>query len=364
MTRLPDASGMKNEVIMQSGHRNSYDWAMRMTGARMVEVETTADLRAALSGRTAMIAITGDSKERSTIPVAEMIGVAREKGILSIVDSAAQRPDVPNRYLAMGADAALFSGGKCLRGPQASGLVLGNKALLQAAFLNGAPHHALGRPMKAGKEEIMGLLAAIEAWLLGRDHEAEWRMWEGYLETISAAIADLPSLETKVTQPGLSNHAPSLHITWDPEALHCSPGQIHSELLDGDPPVDRHETAKGLRVMPYMMEQGDAEIAGTRLSELLRDRPATEDAVAAASEPVDVSGVWEVVTKYVLGSSVHSMTLAQEGVDITGRYRSQFVATEIEGQVGGDQITGEPGHLACHLGPPNQPRAVRVCWRH
>jgi D-glucosaminate-6-phosphate ammonia-lyase len=187
MTRLPDTAGLKNEVIMQKGHRNSYDWAIRMTGARMIDVETMADLRAAINERTALIAITGDLEERSTIPVQAMIDVAKEHSIPTLVDAAAQRPDLPNRYLEMGADVVLYSGGKCLRGPQAAGLALGRKDILQAAFLNGAPHHALGRPMKAGKEEIMGLLAAVEAWILGRDHEAEWQMWEGYLDEISRA---------------------------------------------------------------------------------------------------------------------------------------------------------------------------------
>ncbi|MFH1086221.1 MAG: aminotransferase class V-fold PLP-dependent enzyme, partial [Chloroflexota bacterium] len=274
MARFPELDGLKNEVIMQKNHRNTYDWAIRMTGVRMVEVETVAELRAALSERTAMIAITGDSDERNNIPVAEMIRIGHEYGVICIVDAAAERPDIPNRFLKMGADAVAYSGGKCLRGPQASGLVLGRRDLLWAAFMNGAPHHALGRPMKAGKEEIMGQLAAAEAWVLGRDHAAEWRMWESWLETIRQAVADLPSIQTFVDQPGPSNHAPTLRIQWDPQALHVTPKQIEQELREGEPRIVMHLMKDGLRVMPYMMEDGDAEIAAPRLRALLKDRPA------------------------------------------------------------------------------------------
>ena len=338
MTQLPDTTGMKNEVVMQKRHRNSYDWAIRMTGVRMVEVETRADLNAAISDRTCLIAITGREDERNTIPVQEMIDVARARGIPTLVDAAAQRPDVPNRYLEMGADVVLYSGGKCLRGPQASGLVLGRKDILWAAFLNGAPHHALGRPMKAGKEEIMGLLAAVEAWLGGRDHDAEWRMWEGYLETIRAAVADLPSVRTEIQQPGMSNHAPTLLISWDVDTLHCTPEQIYQELLDGDPPIQVHLHSEGVRVMPYMMERGDDEIAAARLRELLSDRsPALADKGPAVA-PVDASGTWEIATRYVLGESGHSMTLEQNGTELKGKYRSQYGWPDVEGSVDGKEV--------------------------
>ncbi|MCE2450340.1 MAG: aminotransferase class V-fold PLP-dependent enzyme, partial [Candidatus Latescibacteria bacterium] len=152
---------MKNQVLVQPSHRHGYDHAVRMVGVEIIEVETLADLEAGLSDRTAMLLVFGDAAERGQISVADMAAAGQRHGVPTFVDAAAERPDVPNWYLEQGADAVAYSGGKCLRGPQASGLVLGRKELLQAAFLNGAPHHALGRPMKAGKEEIMGLLAAV-----------------------------------------------------------------------------------------------------------------------------------------------------------------------------------------------------------
>jgi D-glucosaminate-6-phosphate ammonia-lyase len=338
MARLPDTTGMRNEIIIQKGQRNSYDRAMRMAGAHMVEVVTRADLRCALSERTAMLAVVGDIEQPDHIPAQEMIAIAHAHGVPCLVDAAAQRPDVPNRYVQMGADAVCYSGGKALRGPQASGLVLGRKALLQAAFLNAAPHHGLGRAMKAGKEEIMGLLAAVEAWVLGRDHQAEWRMWEGFLEQIRAAIADLPSVRTEVRQPGVSNVAPTLFITWDVATLHSTPAQVHKALREGDPAIALHLLADGLLIMPYMMEEGDAAIVARRLREVLNAGPTSVSAATPAVAPAQVGGHWQIHTRYVLGESTHALNLQQVGNDLSGTYRSQYAWSDVKGRVEGNQV--------------------------
>lgn len=338
MVRLPDTTGMKNEVIIQKGQRNNYDRAVRMAGARMVEVVTRADLRAAISERTAMVFVVGDVERPDHIPAAEMIAIAHEHGIPCLVDAAAQRPDIPNRYLQMGADAVAYSGGKCLRGPQASGLVLGRKDLLWAAFLNSAPHHGLGRAMKIGKEEIMGLLAAVEAWVLGRDHEAEWRMWGGYLECIRKAVADLPSVRTEIRQPGIANVAPTLFIGWDEQVLHCTPAQVHKTLWDGEPRIALHLRPDGVMIMPYMMEAGDDQIVAKRLREVLSTRPKAEAPKMQLAPVVNIAGQWEVNTRYVLGQSKHSMTLEQTDGTLSGTYRSQYATQEVKGQVSGKQV--------------------------
>ena len=337
MARLPESAGMKNEVIIQKGHRNNYDRAILLVGAQMVEVGTIAELQAAFSERTAMMAFIGDLEGPGQIPPEVAIETAHAHGVPVLVDAAAQRPDLPNRYLQMGADAVLYSGGKCLRGPQTAGLVLGRKDLLWAAFMNAAPHHGVARPMKAGKEEIMGLLAAVEAWVHGRDHEAEWRAWEGYLETIRAAVAQLPSVQTTVRQPGLSNHAPTLGITWDPEVLKCTPEQAYDALLHGEPPVIMGRLKDGLSVMPYMMEMGDAEIAAKCLHQVLSQGAGQPTATGAAS-PAQVAGEWLVETQYVLGRSLHAMSLQQDGSRLGGAYSSQYTRTDLQGQVVGDQV--------------------------
>ncbi len=338
IARLPDTTGMKNEIIMQRAHRNQYDRALRLTGATIVEVETEEELRAAINERTALIAINADHEREETIPTPQMIAIGREYRIPTLVDAAAQRPDVPNIYLAMGADAVAYSGGKCLRGPQASGLVLGNKALLKAAFLHSAPHHSLGRPMKVGKEEIMGLLTAVEAWILGRDHEAEWRMWEGYLERIRQAVADLPSVRTRIDPPGIFNVAPTLAITWQPEVLGCTPEQVHQALWEGEPRITLHLLPDGLRVMPYMMEEGEDVLVAKRLRELLT-YPHWPQPQPPAPPQVEVTGTWAVEIAYVYGQSRHTMRLRQDGARVSGEYTTPYARTPLQGEVQGEKIT-------------------------
>ena len=268
MIRLPDTAGMKNEVIVQTCHRNVYDHAIRMVGIKMIEVDTKAELEAALNDRTAMFFVFGDAEERGQITTKEMAAIGHEHGVPTFVDAAAERPDVPNWYLEQGADAVAYSGGKCLRGPQASGLVLGRKDLLQAAFLNGAPHHALARPMKAGKEEIMGLLAAVEQWVK-RDHKAEWKEWERRLEVITEAVQDFDSVTTSIRQSTRSNVAPVLEINWDVETVGISGTAVASQLSAGEPRIELNGNANGISIMPYMMEEGEDEIVAARLGEVL-----------------------------------------------------------------------------------------------
>ena len=195
VARLPNTEGMKNEVIVQKAHRVGYDRAITAVGTRFVEVESMEELEAAYSERTAMIFIFGDAADRGLISVKDMAASGHAHGVPTFVDAAAERPDAPNCYLEDGVDAVAYSGGKCLRGPQASGLVLGREDLLKAAFLNGCPHGSIGRPMKVGKEEIMGLLVAIEQWV-ERDHQAEWKAWEGRLSVISDSLSGFDSIQT------------------------------------------------------------------------------------------------------------------------------------------------------------------------
>lgn len=273
IARLPDTSGMKNEVITLRTHRHVYDHAIRMVGISLVEVEDDPDsLRTAFNERTAMVALFGDRAGDGAMTVAEIVDIAHGHDVPVFVDAAAERPDVPNPYLADGVDAVAYSGGKCLRGPQASGLVLGRRDLLWAAFMNGAPHHSIARPMKAGKEEIMGLLAAVEQWVR-RDHEAEWKAWEGYLQTVIDAVGALPSMRTSIRQPDRSNVAPVLHMSWETSEIGIEPGEVVRLLSEGEPRVEMGGGGgDGLSIMPYMMEPGEDAQVAARLREILEPR--------------------------------------------------------------------------------------------
>ena len=271
IARLPNTTGMKNEVITLKAHRHVYDHAIRMVGITLVEMDDDPDsLRAAFNERTAMVALFGDRAGDGVMTVAEIVDIAHGHDVPVFVDAAAERPDVPNPYLADGVDAVAYSGGKCLRGPQASGLILGRRDLLWAAFMNGAPHHSIARPMKAGKEEIMGLLAAVEQWV-ERDHEAEWKEWEVYLQTVIDAVGALPSMRTSIRQPGRSNVAPVLHMNWETSEIGIDPDEVVRLLSEGEPRVEMGGGA-GLSIMPYMMEPGEDVLVAARLTEILEPR--------------------------------------------------------------------------------------------
>lgn len=268
MARLPNTDGMKNEVIVQKSHRVGYDRAITAVGTKMIEVTTRQELEAAYTDCTAMVFIFGDAAERGEITVKEMAESGHARGVPSFVDAAAERPDAPNWYLEQGVDAVAYSGGKCLRGPQASGLVLGRKELLEAAFANGCPHGSIGRPMKAGKEEIMGLLAAVEQWV-ARDHEAEWREWERRLQVMGDGATAFESVTTAVRTPERSNVAPHLSIQWDADKVGVSASEVRRLLSEGQPRIEVSGGDDGLTINPYMMEDGEAEVVARRLGEIM-----------------------------------------------------------------------------------------------
>ena len=201
--RLPDLTSLKNEVIVPSYSRNVYDHAVRMLGVKMLNVENEQELRTAFSSRTAMVLVM--AKKRSTedrgpfgLPV--IANIAHQRGVPVLVDAAADNLTIPNAQLTRGADLVAYSGGKALRGPQSTGLLLGRKDLVKAAWANSAPHHAFGRPMKVGKEDIMGLLAAVEMWVR-RDHEAEFNTWIGWLNEMATSVKRVPGVKTELRKP-------------------------------------------------------------------------------------------------------------------------------------------------------------------
>ena len=268
--KLPDTSGMKNEVIVQKSHRVGYDRAITEVGTHFVEVSNIEDLELAYSDLTAMVFVFGDAVERGEISVKEMVDSAHSHGVPVFVDAAAERPDVPNWYLEQGVDAVAYSGGKCLRGPQASGLVLGRENLLKAAFLNGCPHGAIGRPMKVGKEEIMGLLAAVEQWV-ERDHQAEWEAWEKRLSIISNSLTEFDSVKISIIQPGRSNVAPCLSVSWDPTILGVDGSVLREKLEMGEPRIEMSVGESQFSVNPYMMEHGEDEQVALRLKQIFSE---------------------------------------------------------------------------------------------
>ncbi|MGI8915577.1 MAG: aminotransferase class V-fold PLP-dependent enzyme [Chloroflexota bacterium] len=205
MASFPYLDGRPQEVITWRSQRNGYQYAACLTGARLREIGATAqELGAACTEQTAAILwFAGSHFSAGTLPLEDVVSIAHEKGIPVLVDAAAQIPPIANlwRYTTeLGADAAIFSGGKGLRGPQATGLVLGRRRIIDGCRANGNPNHAIGRPMKVGKEELAGILAAVE-WTLAQDEPAVLAGYEAVVRLWLAGLADLPGVVVERVYP-------------------------------------------------------------------------------------------------------------------------------------------------------------------
>src|SRR5881398_2106024 len=191
MLRLPVTEGMVNRVIIPKSQRFAYDQAVRMIGCSIVEIETREDLDRALGEPVALVVLLGKQEHLTSVRLEEIAAVVKPRGIPIMVDAASEHLERPSPWLKRGADLVIYSGGKFLRGPQTSGLLLGSKRLCQAAWRNGSPHQALGRPMKVSKEDIIGVVAALEVWFGARDEADERRKWYEDCATIGERVARL-----------------------------------------------------------------------------------------------------------------------------------------------------------------------------
>jgi uncharacterized pyridoxal phosphate-dependent enzyme len=275
IARLPDVNGMKNEVIVQKAHRNPFHHAIRNVGVRLVEIDTEEELERAITPKTAMMFFLNKAQNDGRIGREKWIEVARRHDIPTFNDAAADIPPASrlSEYNRLGFDLVAFSGGKALRGPQCSGLLLGRKDLIEAALLNNNPNEdSIGRPMKVGKEEIVGLWAALERYL-EIDHEAEWKNWERQLETIEKAVSTIPGVRTSRFVPDIDNHVPHLLLQWDEKVKGFTIGQLAQNLRDGNPSIEclPDEYPQGFSLTPYMLKPGEEVIVGRRLREVLND---------------------------------------------------------------------------------------------
>jgi L-seryl-tRNA(Ser) seleniumtransferase len=271
--RLPDTSGLKNEVIFPKGHRFVYDHAIRNVGVRLVEAASVEELRASINANTAMLFYLNNAANQSPIRREELVEAGRKAGIPTLIDAAADLPPASNltAFLKMGFDLVAFSGGKGLRGPQCSGLLLGRKDLIQAAFLNGSPHSdTVGRLAKVGKEEIVGLTRAVELYL-ARDHEADWKEWEDRVAHIVATVSNV-GVRVERFVPEIANEVPHAAITWDPKSFALTRDTFATALREGEPRIEPRPSASDeprLEIGVWMMEPGEHRIVADRCLEIL-----------------------------------------------------------------------------------------------
>ena len=278
MEQLPDLTGMKSELIIQKVHRTAYDRAFRMVGVRLIEVETAEDVRRAISPRTAALAmILSHNHLGHKVELEEMIALAHGAGLPLILDAAAELPPAENlsKFVKMGADLVMFSGGKNLRGPQCSGLLLGREDLIAKAYANSSPHNRFARIAKVGKEEIVGLLTAVELFLK-RDDAAERRKHHATLERVAERLEGAPTVVTEFITNDDYSHSPRLSVQWNEEKVGVSLDHMMDRLLNGEPAIVATDMTKyrpnwtrGIGIFPYNLRPGEEIIVADRVRQIL-----------------------------------------------------------------------------------------------
>lgn len=333
MKKLPDTTGLPNEILIARQSRNDYDHAFRAPGGKLIEYDSKEEFYAALSNRTAMVAVLGTAEGKQKIRLEEIAEAAHKRGIPVIVDAAAELPVRPNPYLSRGADLAAYSGGKILRGPQSAGVLAGRKDLVSAAWWNSSPHHALGRSMKVSKEEIAGMVAAIEAFHGKRNLEAEYQTWRGWYQQIAAELAKIPGVTTKMNPPAGASPFPTMEVAWDPRKLHLTGGQMYEQLLNGEPRIMSHAggEATSFLIRAVAMRPEHPAMVARRLTEIFAGA-STAPPKAESPSSANLAGAWELDLKFVSGSARHTLVFDTAAA---GRLQGLHIGLHAKGKVKG-----------------------------
>jgi uncharacterized pyridoxal phosphate-dependent enzyme len=270
--QLPDVTGLKHEVILQESHSIGYSQALTNVGAKLVKVKTSEDLEKAINEKTAMLWFLNANTDNGEIKWEEFVSLGKKHNIPTFIDCAADVPPVENlfKFTRMGFDMVAFSGGKGLRGPQSAGLLLGRRNYIEAARLHTPPRgETIGRGMKVNKEEVLGMLAALELYL-ARDHKSEWEMWEKQINLISDSAKSIDGVQTIIHVPPHANHVPSLKIRWDENKVKISPNEVREKLRNGTPSIETVGNKNEIGITTWMMVPGQEKIVAKKIQKILK----------------------------------------------------------------------------------------------
>jgi D-glucosaminate-6-phosphate ammonia-lyase len=274
--RLPDTSGVRNEIVIQKTHHSCYDNQLLGVGAKFVEVETVADVAKAVTDRTALMFFMNISNDAGKISRERWAELAREHKVPALIDAAADVPPVGRiaEYAKLGFDLIALSGGKAMRGPNDTGLLLGRRDLIDAAKQNANPNcGTIGRALKVGKEDTVALLAAVERFVK-LDPVAEQKEFERRIAIIEKAVKAVPSVECERITPEIANHVPHLQVAWDEAKVKIAREKVTRELADGTPSIRIGRVSgtgdKGILFAVHTLQDGEAEIVAARVAEILK----------------------------------------------------------------------------------------------
>ena len=349
LVRIPDLTDFeKTEVVIPRPSRNVYDHAIRNIGVTIITVDTLKELQDALSERTAMVYFLSDgSGDESHFTVEAIANLTKPKNIPFLVDAAAEDLTVPCVHLEKGASVVAYSGGKALCGPQCSGILLGQKDILQSAWQASSPHHGPGRDNKVGREEMIGALAAVEEWVI-MDHKAQWAKWLLYLDTVAKKVSTIHGVKTFVREPeSLNNNTPVLLISWDPLQLHITPEEASEELGRNKPriavAIEKTKPANGAPALAYIrvnagqMQPNEDKIVADRIYEVLSKERMPKSA-RLKSPTSSIAGRWDLTVEYYTSKTHYTWVLEQNENWVQGIHSGTFSTQNIAGTIDGDQI--------------------------
>jgi D-glucosaminate-6-phosphate ammonia-lyase len=276
VARLPEITGARNEVILQKSHHSCYDNQLTDVGVKLIDVTTAADVEKAVGERTAMMFFMNIATDAGKVSREQWVELARKHKVPTLIDAAADVPPVERvaQYAKMGFDMIAVSGGKAIRGPNDTGLLLGRKDLIEAAKLNANPHcGTIGRMMKVGKEDMVALLASVERFVR-LDPVAEKKEFERRIAVIEEAVKAIPSVDCERITPAIANHVPHLQIAWDESKVKVSREQVTRQLAEGDPPIRIGRVSgtgeKGILISVLTLQAEEEKTVAARLAEILK----------------------------------------------------------------------------------------------
>ena len=347
LIRIPDLAGLeKTEVIIPRYSRIVYDHAIKNIGVKIITVNTAEELANAISQRTAMIFLFTAPQEyyNGPLSIENVVKMAGPRNIPVIADAAAEILTVPNIHLQKGATIVAYSGGKAIRGPQSTGLLLGKKEILLAAWQASSPHHGPGRDNKVDSEEQIGLLAAVESWVR-TDHNAIEKMWIEWLNYIADRISGIKTINTSITNPeGVDNRSASLTITWDPSVLNITGEQVAEDFAKNRPRIaigcrsDLPKKITSISIRTQMMQPGEEKTVADRIYNILsqKHKPLSFEMEKPAA---DITGRWNVNIRFSYGQGEHEFIIdKQDGNWVQGIHLTRFSKQEITGSVEGNQV--------------------------
>lgn len=271
---LPETKGMPNEVILQESHRYVYEHAIRSSGARLVEAHDAGGIAKAINPKTAMMLYYYGREKDGKVKAEEFVAIGKKFDIPTFCDGATTVPPVTNihKLVNLGFDLICFSGGKGLKGPYSAGLLLGRPDLIKAARLNGSPHDdTIGRGMKVSKEELLGMLVALEV-SLAYDTAQDWEMKKRRIQLISDRATTIPGVQAEIFIPEIQGHQPHLRLTWEESKVNITREEAVKQLREGEPSIEvcSFVLTKGeFELSAWMLEPGEAELVADRIHAVL-----------------------------------------------------------------------------------------------